>query len=79
MLILTRRRGESIIIGDQITITALSIRGNQIRFGINAPKDVPIHRNEIYRRIQKEKQKISQTNMLSGNKLDLSEHMLEIP
>lgn len=55
MLILTRRVGESLIIGDDITITLLGVRGNQVRVGINAPKDISIHREEIYMKIQQEK------------------------
>lgn len=55
MLILTRRVGETIVIGDDVIITVLGIKGNQVRIGINAPKDVSVHREEIYQRIQNEK------------------------
>jgi len=55
MLILTRRIGEKIVIGDNVTITVLGVKGNQIRVGIEAPRDVPVHREEIYQRILKER------------------------
>ena len=55
MLILTRRAGETVMIGSDITITVLGVKGNQVRIWINAPKDVAVHREEIYERIQSEK------------------------
>jgi|TARA_B110000967_G_C18499286_1_gene370690 carbon storage regulator CsrA len=55
MLILTRRVGESLIIGDDIVINIIGVKGNQIRIGVNAPKEISVHREEIYNRIQAEK------------------------
>lgn len=55
MLILTRRVGETLIIGDDVQITVLGVKGHQVRLGVNAPKDVSVHREEIYQRIQQEK------------------------
>ncbi len=55
MLILTRKVGEALMVGDDVNITVLGVKGNQVRIGVSAPKEVAVHREEIYQRIQKEK------------------------
>ena len=67
MLILTRRIGETLMVGDDVTITVLGVKGNQVRIGVNAPKDVAVHREEIYQRIQKEKSSDSSTDSEPGD------------
>ncbi|MHB0959126.1 MAG: carbon storage regulator CsrA [Pirellulaceae bacterium] len=60
MLVLSRHRDESIMIGDEIVITIVDIRGDKVRLGIDAPQDVPVHRQEVYEAIQRENRKASQ-------------------
>jgi carbon storage regulator len=62
MLVLTRKLSETIMLGDEITVTVLGINGNQVRIGVNAPKDVSIHREEIYLRIQQEAKEVANGN-----------------
>jgi carbon storage regulator len=56
MLILTRRVGETVMIGNDVTVTVLGVKGNQVRIGVNAPRDVAVHREEIFERIKREEQ-----------------------
>ncbi len=62
MLILTRRVGETLVIGDKIIVTVLGVKGNQVRIGINAPKEVSVHRKEIYLKIKNKSNKLSKNN-----------------
>jgi carbon storage regulator len=61
MLILTRRVGETVMIGNDVTVTVLGVKGNQVRIGVNAPRDVAVHREEIFERIKREEQDESGT------------------
>jgi carbon storage regulator len=77
MLILTRRAGETVMIGSDVTITVLGVKGNQVRIGINAPKDVAVHREEIYERIQSEKASICGPRSPAGQRVRLCGEIAE--
>ena len=70
MLILTRRVGETLMIGDEVTVTVLGVKGNQVRIGVNAPRDVAVHREEIYERIKREQSEGATPVVMPGNHLD---------
>jgi carbon storage regulator len=65
MLILTRRVGETLMVGDEVTVTVLGVKGNQVRIGVNAPKEVAVHREEIYQRIKQEQVDAADANVVA--------------
>jgi carbon storage regulator len=67
MLILTRRVGETVMIGEEVTVTVLGVKGNQVRIGVNAPKTVAVHREEIFERIKREQDGAEGGQSVSGN------------
>ena len=67
MLILTRRVGETVMIGNDVTVTVLGVKGNQVRVGVNAPRDVAVHREEIYERIKREEQEVTPHHARPGD------------
>jgi carbon storage regulator len=66
MLILTRRVGETVMIGDDVTVTVLGVKGNQVRVGVNAPKNIAVHREEIYERIKREEEQAAGIKVVAG-------------
>jgi len=70
MLILTRRVGETVMIGNEVTVTVLGVKGNQVRVGVNAPKDVAVHREEIYERIKREEDQESRSGAPTAKIVD---------
>ncbi|MFK8076388.1 MAG: carbon storage regulator CsrA [Granulosicoccus sp.] len=77
MLILTRRVGETLMIGDEVSVTVLGVKGNQVRIGVNAPKEVAVHREEIYDRIRKEQDSDGKTSTVVS-KQDETERELAV-
>lgn len=68
MLILTRRVGQTLMVGDEVTVTVLGVRGNQVRIGVSAPREVAVHREEIYERIKAEKRTIRDRRFRLGDR-----------
>jgi carbon storage regulator len=78
MLILTRRVGEVIMIGDDVTITVVGVKGNQVRLGVEAPGHVPVHREEIYKKLTEESPRIPSFAQTPGNKAGNDSESLKV-
>jgi carbon storage regulator len=79
MLILSRRSGESLKIGDEVTVTVLGVKGHQVRIGVAAPRHVPVHRDEIYRRIQAETQGPTSADLAPAAQEIVSLRLTQVP
>ena len=79
MLILTRRVGETLMIGNEVTVTVLGVKGNQVRIGVNAPKDVAVHREEIYERIKREEDQDPRSAPISNGSMSRRDGRLRGP